>query len=86
MRYKVGDFYTINGREVYQVVSTLDEPGVVFENVETKVRTSMVGQSSMIARGFTHLVPDKEIIGETYMETFTDDAGAVRIKKDDLSS
>ncbi len=83
MSFEVGDFYTINGKDVYQVVATLNEPGVVFENIETKVKTSMVGQSSMVARGFTRLIPEKEDFRTTYMETFIDDAGATWIRKEE---
>ncbi len=79
MRFNVGDLYTINGEKVFRVFATLAEPGVVFENITTGERTSMVGQSSLIADGFVRLNPEKEL--RKNIELFTDEDGTTRLRE-----
>lgn len=58
MNFEAGDFYIMGG-EIWRVLCTLDEPGVVFEEVKTGHKTPMVGQSSLIARAYVKLVPEE---------------------------
>lgn len=64
---KVGDLYTVSGKDVWRVEACCDQPTVVLVNVETKEKMQgIVGGSELDL--FVRLVPEAELQGLETLE------------------
>lgn len=59
MNDKVGKFFTINGNDVWKLISFCPEPSLCFENLETKERCGGAVSSPNVSR-FIELKPVKD--------------------------
>jgi hypothetical protein len=64
---KVGDLYTVDGKDVWRVEACCEQPTVVLVNVETKERKQgIVGGSEL--EDIVRLIPEAELQGLETLE------------------